>query len=194
MLKTFVAVTTMFACGAVYADGTPATASRSASAPASGSGNAGKYGIGKPIDNAALARWNIDVSPDGHGLPAGSGTVAAGARVFAAKCAMCHGKGGEGGIGDPLVGGAGTLTSATPKKTVGSYWPYATTVFDYIRRAMPYNAPESLSADEVYSVSAWLLYMNGIVPEHTTLDAKTLPRVRMPNREGFIPDPRPGAL
>jgi mono/diheme cytochrome c family protein len=194
MLKTFVAVTTMFACGAVYADGPPAAASMSASAPASGSGNAGKYGIGKPIDNAALARWNIDVSPDGHGLPAGSGTVAAGARVFAAKCAMCHGKGGEGGIGDPLVGGAGTLTSATPKKTVGSYWPYATTLFDYIRRAMPYNAPESLSADEVYSVSAWLLYMNGIVPEHTTLDAKTLPRVRMPNREGFIPDPRPGAL
>jgi S-disulfanyl-L-cysteine oxidoreductase SoxD len=191
MLKTFVAVTTMFACGAAYADGVPAATSVSASVSTSATD---KYGIGKPIDNAAIARWNIDVSPDGHGLPPGSGTVAAGAHVFAAKCAMCHGKGGEGGIGDPLVGGAGTLTSDKPRKTVGSYWPYATTLFDYIRRAMPYNAPESLSADEVYSVSAWLLYMNGIVPEHTTLDAKTLPRVKMPNREGFIPDPRPGAL
>ncbi|HEY4350603.1 MAG TPA: cytochrome c [Paraburkholderia sp.] len=191
MLKPFVAVATMFACGAAYADGAPVSAPASTPAPASATG---QYGIGKPIDTAAIARWNIDVSPDGHGLPAGSGTVAAGAHVFAAKCAMCHGKGGEGGIGDPLVGGAGTLTSAKPSKTVGSYWPYATTLFDYIRRAMPYNAPESLSADEVYSVSAWLLYMNGIVPEHTTLDAKSLPRVNMPNRKGFIPDPRPGAL
>src|ERR1700761_8962499 len=122
MLKTFVAVTTMFACGAAYAGGTPAGSSGSAM-------SADQYGIGKPIDNAAIARWNIDVSPDGHGLPPGSGTVAAGAHVFAAKCAMCHGKGGEGGIGDPLVGGAGTLTSDKPKKTVGSYWPYATTLF-----------------------------------------------------------------
>ncbi|MDQ7976782.1 cytochrome c [Paraburkholderia sp. SARCC-3016] len=186
MLKTLVAVATIFACGAAYADGANASGSVSA--------DSDRYGIGKPIDNAAIARWNIDVSPDGRGLPAGSGTVAAGAKVFAAKCAMCHGKAGEGGIGDPLVGGAGTLTSAKPRKTVGSYWPYATTLFDYIRRAMPYNAPESLSADEVYSVSAWLLYKNGIVPEHTTLDARSLPRVKMPNRDGFIPDPRPGAL
>jgi hypothetical protein len=99
---------------------------------------------------------------------------------------------GEGGLGDPLIGGQGTLSSAKPKRTVGSYWPYATTLFDYIRRAMPYNAPESLSADEVYAVSAFLLNQNGIVPADTRLDAASLPRVVMPNRDGFVPDPRPG--
>lgn len=152
------------------------------------------YGIGERIDPSALAAWDIDVSPDGHGLPAGSGTVALGKQIFAARCAMCHGANGQGGIGDPLVGGIGSLSSVKPKKTVGSYWPYATTLFDYVRRAMPYNAPQSLSADEVYSVSAYLLFMNGIVPDHTRLDAKSLPKVRMPNRDGFVGDPRPGAL
>jgi S-disulfanyl-L-cysteine oxidoreductase SoxD len=120
--------------------------------------------------------------------------VTTGAHVFAAKCAACHGAQGEGLIGDALVGGQGSLASASPKRTVGSYWPYATTLFDYIRRAMPYNAPQSLSADEVYSVSAWLLYRNGIVPADTRLDARSLPAVRMPNRDGFVPDPRPGSL
>ncbi|USB88216.1 cytochrome c, partial [Burkholderia cenocepacia] len=110
------------------------------------------------------------------------------------KCAMCHGVGGEGGVGDPLVGGAGSLTSAKPKKTVGSYWPYATTLFDYIRRAMPYNAPQSLSADDVYAVTAYVLHLSGIVSSDARLDARTLPRVRMPNRDGFVPDPRPGKL
>lgn len=167
-----------------------ALASCAISVPASGAG----YGIGQPIDNAAVAAWNIDVSPDGHGLPSGSGTVAQGQRIFAGKCAMCHGANGAGGIGDALVGGTGTLASAKPKKTIGSYWPYATTLFDYIRRAMPYNAPESLSANEVYAVSAYLLYLNRIVPAGTRLDAKTLPRIRMPNRTGFVPDPRPGSL
>ncbi|MGH8778165.1 c-type cytochrome [Paraburkholderia sp.] len=152
------------------------------------------YDIGTPVAPSALARWDIDVSPDGRGLPPGHGTVTLGKQIFAAKCAMCHGAQGQGGIGDPLVGGMGTLTSAKPKKTVGSYWPYATTLFDYIRRAMPYNAPQSLSADEVYSVSAYLLYLNGIVPASAGLDAKTLPKVRMPNRDGFVGDPRPGAL
>jgi cytochrome c len=114
--------------------------------------------------------------------------------VFAAKCAMCHGAAGQGGVGDPLVGGQRTLTSAKPLKTVGSYWPYSTTLFDYIRRAMPYNAPQSLSADEIYAVSAYLLYLNGVVPDSTRLDAKTLPKVKMPNRHGFVPDPRPGTL
>lgn len=113
---------------------------------------------------------------------------------FAAKCAACHGAKGEGGIGDPLAGGIGTLTGAKPKKTVGSYWPYATTLFDYIRRAMPYNAPQSLSADEVYAVSAYVLNLNGIVPGDARLDAKSLPKVKMPNRDGFVGDPRPGAL
>jgi cytochrome c len=153
-----------------------------------------KYGIGTPLTDQDLAAWNIDVAPDGRGLPAGSGDVATGAHVFAAKCAACHGAQGEGGLGDPLIGGQGTLMSAKPKRTVGSYWPYATTLFDYIRRAMPFNAPESLSADEVYAVSAFLLNQNGIVPANTRLDAASLPRVVMPNRDGFVADPRPGRL
>jgi hypothetical protein len=152
------------------------------------------HDIGTPLTEQDLAAWNIDVAPDGRGLPAGSGDVATGAHVFAAKCSACHGAQGEGGLGDQLVGGQGTLTGAKPKRTVGSYWPYATTLFDYIRRAMPYNAPESLSADEVYAVSAFLLNRNGIVPANTTLDAASLPRVVMPNRGGFVVDPRPGRL
>ncbi|CAH2912246.1 MAG: Periplasmic sulfane dehydrogenase, diheme c-type cytochrome subunit SoxD [uncultured Paraburkholderia sp.] len=153
-----------------------------------------KNDIGTPLCEEALAAWNIDIAPDGRGLPAGSGDVATGARVFAAKCAACHGAHGEGGLGDALVDGQGTLSSAKPKRTVGSYWPYATTLFDYIRRAMPYNAPESLSADEVYALSAFLLNRNGIVPADARLDAASLPRVAMPNRDGFVPDPRPGRL
>jgi cytochrome c len=120
--------------------------------------------------------------------------VATGGQIFAAKCAACHGAKGEGVIGDRLIGGRGTLTSANPLRTVGSYWPYATTLFDYIRRAMPYNAPQSLSADEVYALSAWILNQNGIVPDDARLDAHSLAAIRMPNRDGFVPDPRPGKL
>ena len=152
------------------------------------------HDIGTPVTDQDLAAWNIDVAPDGRGLPAGSGDVATGAHLFAAKCAACHGAQGQGGLGDPLIGGQGTLASAKPKRTVGSYWPYATTLFDYIRRAMPYNAPESLSADEVYALSAFLLNQNGIVPANTRLDAASLPRVVMPNHDGFVADPRPGRL
>jgi S-disulfanyl-L-cysteine oxidoreductase SoxD len=170
-----------------------ALASCSSMAPGDPTTGAGRE-IGTPLTEQDLAAWNIDVAPDGRGLPAGSGDVATGARVFAAKCAACHGAQGEGGLGDPLVGGQGTLTSTKPKRTVGSYWPYATTLFDYIRRAMPYNAPESLSADEVYALSAYLLNRNGIVPATTRLDAASLPRVAMPNRDGFVADPRPGRL
>ena len=107
---------------------------------------------------------------------------------------MCHGAGGEGGVGDPLVGGLELARERQAEKTVGSYWPYATTLFDYICRAMPYNAPQSLSADEVYAVTAYVLHLNGIVPADARLDARTLPRVRMPNRDGFVSDPRPGTL
>ncbi|MFM0397508.1 c-type cytochrome [Paraburkholderia phytofirmans] len=152
------------------------------------------HDIGTPLTAQDLAAWNIDVAPDGRGLPAGSGDVATGAHIFAAKCAACHGARGQGGLGDQLIGGQGTLTSAKPKRTVGSYWPYATTLFDYIRRAMPYTAPESLSPDEVYALSAYLLNQNGIVPANTRLDAASLPRVVMPNRDGFVADPRPGRL
>jgi cytochrome c len=152
------------------------------------------HDLGTPLTADEIAAWNIDVAPDGHGLPAGSGDVTTGAHVFAEKCAACHGALGQGLIGDALVGGRGTLASAKPKRTVGSYWPSATTLFDYIRRAMPYNAPESLSADEVYALSAYLLNQNGIVPPDTRLDAQSLQKVRMPNRDGFVPDPRPGRL
>ncbi|MFM0094760.1 cytochrome c [Paraburkholderia nemoris] len=170
-----------------------ALASCSSIAPGDQSARA-VHDIGTPLTDQDLAAWNIDVAPDGRGLPAGSGDVATGAHIFAAKCAACHGEQGQGGLGDQLIGGQGTLTSAKPKRTVGSYWPYATTLFDYIRRAMPYNAPESLSADEVYALSAFLLNQNGIVPANTRFDAASLPRVAMPNRGGFVADPRPGQL
>lgn len=171
-----------------------ALAACSSIAPGEPQAGASGHDIGTPVTDQDLAAWNIDIAPDGRGLPAGSGDVATGAHVFAEKCAACHGAEGQGGLGDPLVGGLGSLASAKPKRTVGSYWPYATTLFDYIRRAMPYNAPQSLSADEVYAVSAFLLNRNGIVPADTRLDAASLPRVVMPNRNGFVSDPRPGSL
>jgi mono/diheme cytochrome c family protein len=145
-----------------------------------------RYGLGRPPTAAELSAWDIDVRADGFGLPAGSGSVAEGREIFAHTCAGCHGDNGQGGHADRLAGGQGTLTFAKPVKTVGSYWPYATTLFDYIRRAMPFDAPQSLSDDEVYSVSAYVLRLNGLVAEDTTFDAKSLPRVAMPNRNGFI--------
>jgi cytochrome c len=141
-----------------------------------------------------MRAWNLDVSPSGEGLPPGSGTVRDGATVYAAKCASCHGSTGQEGPQDRLVGGQGTLKTARPVKTIGSYWPYATTLYDYIYRAMPFTAPQSLEPDQVYALVAWLLFQNGIVPENTTLDARSLPLVRMPNRDGFVTDPRPDLL
>jgi cytochrome c len=114
-----------------------------------------------------------------------------GAQLYAKKCAGCHGPTGVEGPMVPLVGGRGTLATPEPVKTVGSYWPQATTLYDYIYRAMPYTAPQSLTPDEVYSLVAWLLFRNGIVPERAIMDARTLPAVQMPNRLGFVPDPRP---
>ncbi|KQP22705.1 c-type cytochrome [Pseudorhodoferax sp. Leaf267] len=149
------------------------------------------YGLGRPATPAAIAAWDIDVAPDGAGLPNGRGSVTAGQAVYAAQCAACHGAQGEGKPADALVGGQGTLATPKPIKTIGSFWPHATTVFDFIRRAMPYQAPQSLSADEVYAVTAYLLHLNGIVPADAVLDATTLPQVRMPNRDGFIADARP---
>lgn len=149
------------------------------------------YGLGRPATEAEIRTWDIDVAPSGEGLPPGRGTVKQGAQVYAAKCAACHGSTGTEGPHDRLVGGQNTLATSNPIKTVGSYWPYATTLYDYIRRAMPFDAPQSLSADEVYSVVAWLLHQNGILVEDMVTDARTLPQIRMPNRDGFIPDPRP---
>ena len=150
------------------------------------------YGIGHPATPREIAGWDIDILPNGAGLPPGKGSVKEGEKIFAEACATCHGAKGEGRPMDRLVGGQGTLNTATPIKTVGSYWPYATTLFDYVRRAMPFTAPQSLTPDQTYAVSAYILYLNGIVPENAVMDAKTLPDVEMPNRNGFIsPDPRP---
>jgi len=154
--------------------------------------NAPPYGLGRPASPQEIAGWDIDVRADGQGLPPGSGSVRDGMNVYAEHCAACHGDKGEGNPMDRLVGGTGTLASPNPVRTVGSFWPYATTLFDYVRRAMPFNAPESLTADQVYAVCAYILYLNQIVPAETVLDAATLPKVHMPNRNGFrSPDPRP---
>ena len=149
------------------------------------------YGVGRPATEADIRAWNIDVSPAGDGLPPGQGTVKQGGQVYAGKCAACHGPTGVEGPKDKLVGGHNTLTTSKPIRTIGSYWPYATTLYDYIHRAMPFNAPQSLTPDETYSVIAWLLFQNQVIAEDTVINAQTLPKVSMPNRNGFIPDPRP---
>ena len=149
------------------------------------------YGIGRPATAAEIAGWNIDVGRDGSNLPEGSGSVSRGREVFAQQCASCHGEKGEGGVGDRLVGGQGTIGTTKPIRTVGSYWPYAPTLFDYIRRAMPQNAPQSLSDEDVYAVSAYILNLNGVVGADATLDAKSLAAIKMPNRDGFVGDARP---
>ena len=147
------------------------------------------YDFGRPATIEEMKLWDIDVRPDGKGLPEGSGTVAHGKSVYEENCEACHGPNGQGGIKDRLAGGQGSLATENPIKTVGSYWPYATTLFDYIHRAMPYQAPGSLSVDDTYAVAAYILNLNGILSSDGTLDRNTLPAIKMPNREGFIPDP-----
>jgi S-disulfanyl-L-cysteine oxidoreductase SoxD len=135
-----------------------------------------------------IAVWDISIGPDGAGLPPGSGTSQQGEAVYAGKCLPCHGEKGSGKPNDQLVGGFGSLTGDQPAvKTVGSYWPYATTLFDYVRRSMPLNAPKSLTNDEVYAVAAYILQLNGIIGDSDVMNAQTLPKVQMPNRDGFIP-------
>jgi S-disulfanyl-L-cysteine oxidoreductase SoxD len=147
--------------------------------------------FGAPTSQADIAAWDISIGPDGAGLPPGSGTATKGESVYVAKCQGCHGEKGAGKPNDPLVGGAGTLAGDKPAaKTVGSYWPYATTLFDYVRRAMPFDHPKSLSNEEVYAVTAYVLQLNGIVGADDVIDAQSLPKVKMPNRDGFIPFPR----
>jgi S-disulfanyl-L-cysteine oxidoreductase SoxD len=144
--------------------------------------------LGKPIAPEDLASWDISIGPDGAGLPPGSGTAKQGEEVFTAKCQACHGAKGAGQPNDRLVGGQGSLPGEKPAiKTVGSYWPYATTLFDYVRRAMPYNESKSLSNDEIYAVAAYVLNLNGVIGDTDTINAQTLPNVKMPNRDGFIP-------
>ena len=149
------------------------------------------YGIGRVATPAKIAGWNIDIGPDGRGLPPGSGTVSHGREVYEQQCLACHGDKGQGDVGDRLVGGQGSIATAKPVRTVGSYWPYAPTLFDYIRRAMPQNAPQSLSDEDVYAVSAYILNLNGLVPADAVLDAKALAAIKMPNRDRFVSDPRP---
>jgi S-disulfanyl-L-cysteine oxidoreductase SoxD len=153
-----------------------------------GAASAQSPNLGKPISPEDLATWDISIGPDGAGLPPGSGTPKQGEEVFTMKCQACHNAKGAGQPNDRLVGGQGTIASDKPAvKTVGSYWPYATTLFDYIRRAMPLPMSKSLTNDEVYAVAAYILNLNGVIGETDTLDAKTLPQVKMPNRDGFTP-------
>ncbi|HEV2289144.1 MAG TPA: cytochrome c [Candidatus Acidoferrales bacterium] len=158
-----------------------------------GQGNQNQLHLGHPPTPEQMRRWGITVLPDGTGLPAGSGTAAEGQIVYADKCSGCHGDHGEGRepLGMRLVGGFGTLRDENPVLTVGSYWPYATTVWDYIYRAMPYAQPGTLTAKQAYSLTAYLLYMNKIIGRNDVMNRKTLAKVRMPNRDGFVPDPRP---
>ena len=147
--------------------------------------------LGQPIAPADIAPWDISIGPDGVGLPPGRGTAAQGEAIYVAKCQACHGEKGTGKPNDALVGGAGSLApDKVPMKTVGSFWPYATTLFDYVRRAMPFQESQSLTSDELYAVSAYILHLNGIVAANDVLDAQSLPKVQMPNRDGFIPFPR----
>ncbi|MBS0153648.1 MAG: cytochrome c [Nitrospira sp.] len=152
---------------------------------------ASAFGLGYPASESDMAAWNIDVSPDGQGLPPGQGTVKQGAQLYAMKCAACHGPTGKEGPNEVLVGGQGSLQTTKPLKTIGSYWPYATTLYDYLRRAMPFTAPQSLKPDEIYALVAWLLYQNQILAGDAILDAYSLPKIEMPNQNGFILDPRP---
>ena len=151
-----------------------------------------QYKLGRQATPEEIRELDISVAPDGSGLPKGSGTVTEGQSVYKTLCANCHGDRGQGMLQYPaLAGGQGTLWSKNPVRTVGSYWPYATTVWDYIHRTMPYSRPGTLTPDETYAVTAFILYLNGIVDEKAELNESTLPRVKMPNRNGFVPDPRP---
>lgn len=141
--------------------------------------------LGRPATAEEIAAQDINIFPDGTGLPPGQGTVAEGKAIYERRCAACHGPKGAGGSAEELAGGS-PPTSPHPDRTIGAYWPYATTVFDYVRRAMPFDAPRSLGDSQVYAVTAYLLHLNGLVGEQAALDAQSLPAVKMPNRDGFI--------
>src|SRR6186713_3218930 len=149
-----------------------ATAALSAQSP--------RYGVGRPPTPEEIRELGSAIAPDGTGLPPGSGTVAAGRELFAAQCARCHGPNGEGDVGARLVGGQGTLASPRPLKTVGSFWPYSTTLWDYVNRAMPFDRPGLLEPSEVYAAVAYVLHLNGIIGEDGVMNATTLPKVKMP--------------
>ncbi|MCY4595654.1 MAG: cytochrome c [Bryobacterales bacterium] len=148
------------------------------------------YGIGRPATEAEIESLDVTIGPEGRELPDGSGSVQEGAQVYEVRCKECHGESGAGGDHAALVGNPEQLKQAPPIKTVGSFWPYATTLFDYTRRAMPFEEPGTLTDDQIYAVTAYVLHINGIVDENATLDRESLPKVEMPNRGGFVRDPR----
>ena len=142
--------------------------------------------LGKPLDEAAIANWDISILPDGTGLPKGSGMPAQGAPIFAEKCSACHGDNGKGGVAAALVDDRKLAGISASQKTIKNFWPYATTIFDFIRRAMPFTAPRSLSDDEVYALTAYILAENKLIGANDMMNAETLPKVKMPNRDNFI--------
>ena len=143
-------------------------------------------GLGQELTATELAAVDFTIMPDGDGLPPGSGNAASGREIYKQNCLACHGVNGSGGVNDVLSGGHESLTGPQPQKTVGSYWPYATTIFDYVRRAMPFQTPGSLSSDEIYAVTAYLLFVNDIIAEDAEMSAASLPQVKMPNRDNFV--------
>lgn len=186
-----------FASLAAAAVGALFMASGSAPATAGQAGYEWNYGFGTPASESDVAAFlGLSAQPDGHGLPPGAGSYEQGKAVYASTCVACHGEKLEGlpppgAGGDKLIGGRGSLASDSPVKTIESYWPYASTLFDYVKRAMPFNAPGSLTNDQVYALVAYILGEAGIVSKTASMDAKTLPKVEMPNSKGFGPDPRP---
>jgi S-disulfanyl-L-cysteine oxidoreductase SoxD len=157
----------------------------------SAAGQSPTFGVGRSPTPQELQAIDIDVTPDGRGLVPGTSTAAAGKDVYSRRCETCHGPTGKEGPQDVLAGGQGSLATSRPQKTIGSYWPYATTLWDYIRRAMPFDHPGTLTAGEIYGATAYLLFLNGIIGERDVIDQTTLPKVAMPNRNGFTADPRP---
>lgn len=149
------------------------------------------YGFGRAPTAAEIHAWDIAIGPDGRELPNGAGSVEDGAALYATHCAACHGATGREGPDHALAGGRGSLATDSPRQTIGSFWPQATTVFDYVRRAMPFTAPGSLADEDVYALTAYLLHLNGIVGGDFVADRVSLPLVEMPNRHGFVADPRP---
>ena len=142
--------------------------------------------LGTPMTAEEIAKWDLTIFPDGRGLPEGKGTAVEGKAIFEKQCASCHGDAGRGATAEELVGEPKPPSKDNPSKTIGSYWPYATTLFDFTRRSMPPAAPGSLTADQVYAVSAYLLHANGIIGEKDEMTAATLAKIKMPNRDGFL--------
>lgn len=142
--------------------------------------------LGQPISEADIKAWDISILPDGTGLPPGSGTPAQGAEIFAQRCAACHGDNAKGGVNAALVGGGPLSAGIDANKTIANFWEYSTTLYDYIRRAMPWPTPRTLSDEETYAITAYILSLNNLIGPGDAMDAQSLPKVRMPNRDGFV--------